>query len=439
MKNFGGISTLCLAAATVLASAAAQAQTSLTPAERSAAVDALAQVIEDEYFDEVRAEALAHDLRADLDAGVFNSSEDAESLAEQLTQILREQDRHFAVRFAGDAPQAPRPEMTETGPQQDPWAALRRQNFGFVDVSILPGNLGYIRLDQFAPIEPAAETASAALDFVANTDAVIFDLRENRGGAPSMVQFLISHFLAPNEPVMINTFVSRDYEYPNQMWSLPSHPSGFRPDTPLYVLVSGRSGSAGEAFPYHLQAMERATIIGETTYGAGNPGETFAVPGGFRIFVSTGSARNPITQSNWEGTGVTPDIPVPADTALERARIEAYQDLMAVTEDALLRENLQWAADQLQASMNPQMLDDATLDLYVGQYGIRSFSAENGQLIYTRQGRPPEPLLALGDHRFAFTDTVDFMLEFKQDGTDPAHAVEIQVADGRRMLMPRSD
>ena len=89
--------------------------------------------------------------------------------------------------------------------------------------------------------------------------------------------------------------------------------------------------------------------------------------------------------------------------------------------------------------MTPQTLDDAALDLYVGQYGIRSFSAENGQLIYPRQGRPPEPLLALGDHRFAFTDTVDFMLEFKQDGTRPAHAVEIQVADGRRMLMPRSD
>lgn len=58
------------------------------------------------------------------------------------------------------------------------WAPLARQNFGFAEVSILPGNIGYIKLDQFAPIEPAMDTASAALSFVANTDGVIFDLRE---------------------------------------------------------------------------------------------------------------------------------------------------------------------------------------------------------------------------------------------------------------------
>ncbi|WP_203290874.1 S41 family peptidase [Maricaulis parjimensis] len=439
MPKLHFLTATCLAGLTAFASTTACAQTRIDHDERANAVLSLAQIVEDEYFDAERAGSLAAEMRTALEAGEFDSIRDAETLAQQLTARLHEADRHFSVRYVGERPERVAPETSTQPTPADPWASLRRQNFGFVETSILPGNLGYIRLDQFAPIEPARDTATAVLDFVSNADAVIFDLRQNGGGAPSMVQFLISHFLSAQDPVIINTFVSRDYEYPNQMWSLPSHPSGFRPNVPVYVLVSGRTGSAGEAFPYHLQAMERATIIGETTYGAGNPGEVFRAAGGFGIFVSTGSARNPITMSNWEGTGVTPDIEIPAEDALVEARILAYETLRETSDDPLIRENLEWAASQLRALQNPQVLGDDELAQYVGQFGIRSFSAENGQLIYTRQGRPPEALLALGDHRFAFRDTTEFMLEFHVDGSGAADAVEMQVSDGRRILMPRGE
>uniref|UniRef100_UPI0025E4294B S41 family peptidase n=1 Tax=uncultured Maricaulis sp. TaxID=174710 RepID=UPI0025E4294B len=267
------ITTGLVSGALVLAlSSTTSAQTSISDSERDAAVTALAQVIEDEFFDAERAAQIAEDLRSASSDGAFDVIEEAEALASALTARLSEEDRHFGVNYVGPEAVAAANAPRESGPRPsdgDRWAPLRRQNFGFASVEILPGNIGYIDLRQFAPIEPAESTARAALQFVAGTDAVIFDVRQNGGGAPSMVQYLISHFLAPGGDTLINTFVSRDLEYPNQLWSLPSHPAGNRPDVPLYVLTSARTGSAGEAFPYHLKALERATIIGESTYGAG--------------------------------------------------------------------------------------------------------------------------------------------------------------------------
>lgn len=430
---------------TALVASTALAQTAMNADERAESVRALASIVRDEFFDEARAHALADALETDLAQGAYDDVTDAEGLAARISEQLHAADRHFGVQFIGPetaaAMIARRSQAEEGGPAQrpeDPWGPLRRANFGFASVEILPGNIGYIDLRQFAPITPAVDTARAALDFVANTDAVIFDLRQNVGGAPSMVQFLISHFLDPEEPVVINTFVSRDLDYPDQLWALASHPSGFRPETPLYVLTSGRTGSAGEAFPYHLKAMERATVIGETTYGAGNPGDTFFTPQGFSIFVSTGSARNPITLSNWEGTGVEPHISVPAEQALDRALAEAYGVLIGQTEDPARRRGLEWAAESLEARLSPRDMRPSQLSAYAGQYGERTISVEAGQLHYARDGGTPQPLIALGDHRFAFTDTSDIRVVFDMNGRI-ADAMEFHMADGRARRYPRGE
>ena len=313
----------------------------------------------------------------------------------------------------------------------DPWAPLRRQNFGFAKVEILAGNIGYIDLRMFAPIEGAEQTARAALEFVAGTDAVIFDVRQNGGGAPSMVQYLISHFLEPGGDTLINTFVSRDYEYPNQLWSLPSHPAGHRPDVPLYVLTSARTGSAGEAFPYHLRALERATLVGESTYGAGNPGGTFLTGSGFSIFVSTGSARNPITGTNWEGTGVTPHVETASDAALDTALSQAYATLLEGDLDDGARRVLEWALEGRTATAEPVILSGAELARYAGEYGIRSFAVENGQLMYSRDGRPGTALQPLGNHRFRMAGDDGARFVFVVGASGPASRMDLHLGDGR--------
>ncbi|WP_300530737.1 S41 family peptidase [Maricaulis sp.] len=423
----------------------AMAQTPLAPETRDSAVESLATIIADEFFDAERATQIADDLRTAYASGAYRE-DSAEAFASAIGQALGEEDNHFSVRFVGAErvaqAMARQAERDANPPSEEEmrerWAPLARQNFGFAEVAILPGNIGYIKLNQFAPIAPALDTASAALSFIANTDGVIFDMRQNVGGDPSMVQFLTSHFLPQGGDVLINTFVSRDYEYPNQMWSLPSHPVGHRPHVPMAVLTSGRTGSAGEAFPYHLQAMERATIIGETTYGAGNPGGTFLVEEGFAVFISTGSARNPVTGTNWEGTGVTPDIAVEADDALIEAQLHLYNEISESSEDPEVTRSLNWATEALQAQRNPVELSNRQLRRYVGDWGVRDTFMEDGRLHYVREGASPIALIALGNDRFMFEDDENYRLVFVE-GEDGFGIMELHTGDGRIMPNARVD
>lgn len=435
------IASIAAGVAAIALTASVSAQTEISADERAAAVAALAQVIEDEFFDEARAREISADLRARIADGAFDDVATAEELAATISETLHAEDRHFGVDYVGPeaAAAAMQPRDGQAGPRPDRLAAARRVNFGFAEVEILDGNVGYIRLNMFAPIAPARDTARAALEFVANTDAVIFDLRGNGGGDPTMVQFLISHFVEPGGETLINTFVSRDYEYPNQMWSLPSHPAGHRPEVPLYVLISGRTGSAGEAFPYHLRAMERATLIGETTYGAGNPGGRFMVEEGFSIFVSTGSARNPITNTNWEGTGVEPHIETPAEQALDRALAMIYPQLAEQTENPRQRLALEWAAEALAARFEPVPLSAEDLQAYAGSYGIRQARVEGDTLVYQREGNDPIALIPLGDHRFAFSDEAGYRIIFTPGRDGRAQSMDLHLVDGRVVANPRED
>lgn len=424
----------------------ALAQTPLAPDTRDSAVDSLATLIADEFFDAERAAQIADDLRSAHAAGAYQQ-DSAEAFASAIGAALAEEDNHFSVRYVGAErvaeAMARREQRRDAGPPsaeeiRQRWAPLARRNFGFAEVSILPGNIGYIKLDQFAPIEPAMETASAALSFIANTDGVIFDLRQNGGGDPSMVQFLTSHFLPAGGETLINTFVSRDFDYPNQLWSLASHPVGHRPHVPLAVLTSSRSGSAGEAFPYHLQAMDRATIIGETTYGAGNPGENFLVEEGFAIFISTGSARNPITGTNWEGIGVTPDIAVAADDALIEARLHLYAQLAENSEDPGIQRSLSWAMEALEAQRDPVELSTRQLRRYAGDWGVRDTFMEDGRLHYLREGGSPLALVPLGDHRFMFEGDESYRLVFIE-GENGFERLDLHTPNGQVIANGRVD
>jgi hypothetical protein len=420
------------------------AQTPISTEQTDAAVRALAQVVDDEFFDAERAHQISQDMISALENGDFAAVTDAGELAAIVTEMLSEEDRHFSVNYVGMR-EVERVNAAQAGGASgdghaerdaDPFAAMRRQNFGFMGVEILSGNIGYIDLRSFAPIEPSIETATAALQFIANTDAVIFDLRQNGGGAPSMVQFLTSHFLDDSGETVINTFVSRDYDEPQLLMALTDHPAGYRPNTPLVVLTSGSTGSAGEAFPYHLKAMERATIIGESTYGAGNPGDTFLTETGFSIFVSTGSARNPITETNWEGVGVQPHIAVPAADALDTALLRLYGELAETATNPNQARTLNWAAESLASQLNPVTLSASDAARYAGNFGIRRTWVEDGEVLYQRGDANPYTLIALGDNRFKFPDDDRFRLVFQFDSAGALTGMDMLVADGRVLANP---
>jgi C-terminal processing protease CtpA/Prc len=193
-------------------------------------------------------------------------------------------------------------------------------------VERLPGNVGYIDLRSFSPASVATDKAAEAMNSVADTDALLIDLRQNGGGDPAMVALMISYLLE-GEPVHLNDFVGRDGSVQQQFWTSKEVAGTRYAGKDVYVLTSGFTFSAAEEFAYNLANLKRATLVGETTGGGANPVTFFELDERFRISVPTGRARNPITMTNWEGTGVTPDIAVPAKLALHTAHLAALTKL----------------------------------------------------------------------------------------------------------------
>jgi C-terminal processing protease CtpA/Prc len=129
-------------------------------------------------------------------------------------------------------------------------------------------------------------------------------------------------------------------------------------DTDLYVLTSQRTFSAAEEFTYNMKNLKRATIVGETTGGGAHPGGTQIVNDSFLVWVPTGRAVNPISKTNWEGTGVAPDVAVGKERALDRARTIALDMMMKAATDEEAKARLRWALNDLKAKAEPAVVDE---------------------------------------------------------------------------------
>jgi hypothetical protein len=201
-------------------------------------------------------------------------------------------------------------------------------NYGIHKVERLPGNVGYIDIRYFyRPTWGGGDTVIAAMNLLSNTNAIIFDLRKCGGGNPGMVA-LISSFLFDGEPIHLNSLYWRDDDFTQQYWTLPYVPGKRFGDIQIYVLTSKLTFSAGEEFAYNLNSRQRATLVGETTGGGAHPGSPFRLPPHFEFFTPLGRAINPITNENWEGVGVTPDISISHDQAFDVAYKMALESII---------------------------------------------------------------------------------------------------------------
>lgn len=306
------------------AGAAGDPDLPLDAATRNAVLEGVAAKISARYVLPDVGARVAEEVRARAARGEFGEFASAKPFCEKLTAVLVEssRDRHLKVVYSV----RPRP-MPKAGEEDSPAERARTRadaafaNFGFHKAERLRGNIGLLEFERFVDPSIAGETAAAAMAFLANTDALILDLRGNGGGTPMMVAFLAS-YLFP-EPVHLNDIASRDGT--KQVWTLPYVPGSRFDGRDVYVLTSGFTFSGAEEFAYDLKSLARATLVGETTRGGANPGSFEMLSEHFAVFVPTGRAINPVTKTNWEGTGVTPDIAVPADQALKTAYLDALK------------------------------------------------------------------------------------------------------------------
>lgn len=290
-------------------------------------IRALVQKMNDGYiFPEVAMDA-GKQLTALQKKGKYATIRDSREFAKVLTDDLREivKDKHLGVRFRPPL-YTNAPKADEAKKQEEAFMKhMRRMNLGFAKADLLEGNIGYIKVDGFGPVDKVGETCSGAMMFLANTDALIIDLRDNHGGEPDMVRYLASYFFG-DEPVHLNDLYFRKGNQTTEFWTIPV-PGKKYLNKPVYVLTSSHTFSGGEELAYDLQTQKRATLIGEITGGGANPGDEVELPEGFTAFIPGGRAINPITKTNWEGTGVKPDIAVPANIALKEAHLLALREL----------------------------------------------------------------------------------------------------------------
>jgi C-terminal processing protease CtpA/Prc len=204
---------------------------------------------------------------------------------------------------------------------------MEHDNCAFEKIEILPNNIGYVKFDGFMDASFCGPTVAAAMGFVAHTDAVIFDLRQNQGGDPEMVA-LISSYLFERSTHLIDIY-DRKENSTRQNWTLSYLPGPRLTKQPVFVLTSKQTFSGAEEFAFDLKNQKRATIVGETTGGGAHPVSGHTVANYFMVGVPFAKSLDPVTKTNWEGTGVVPDVNVSAADALTTAEKLASEKIRA--------------------------------------------------------------------------------------------------------------
>lgn len=300
----------------ISSSAACAAQ--IDEATKKMIVENLSSKISESYVFPEKARLIAKRLREKESSGAYIHIDNYKKLALALTHdlVLTSNDLHLKVRFEVDSQASKRwgEEKTPVG-EKLITDQIKSQNYGIEKVSILPGNIGYFDLRRFTILRFSMDEIGAAMSSFAHTKALIIDLRKNSGGDPNMVAFISSYLF--DKPTHLNDMYWRKGNRTDEFWTGPSVPGEkFGEHKKVYILVSKETFSAAEEFTYNLKQLKRATIIGEKTAGGAHPGGWQAIHPRLSAFIPVGRAVNPISKSNWEGSGVTPDIEKPATEAL---------------------------------------------------------------------------------------------------------------------------
>lgn len=150
-------------------------------------------------------------------------------------------------------------------------AAMMLQECGFERVGLLPGNLGYVKIDKFADPAGCGNTTAELMGRLNGADAVIFDLRDCTGGDPEMLRFMAARLALK----------------------------------PVFLLTSSHTFAGSKHVGWNLKLFRDGTIVGEATAGGS--------------YAGSGTPMRQISHSSREGAAVNPDVQVKASDALDTA------------------------------------------------------------------------------------------------------------------------
>lgn len=397
MKKAPYKKSLLLAALTTALFACEQQATAQTvnEADRHEIVTKLADKLVDVYpFPEISAKYSEALKKAEAAGRYNNISED--ELASRLTADLNKahKDVHLRVMRNEQVYKSMTEPRTEGGHNRED-DSERRSNYGFTKVEIDGAtSTAYINAPgPFYGSTEAFEMATASMNMAAYSNYVIIDIRNNPGGTGQMGRFLSSYFYnAGQEQFYLNGFY-KDRKQDEQEWTYAYVPGKRMPDAKVYLLVGRGTGSASEGFAYAMQKLHRATIVGDTTAGAGIAGTYVALKNNLIVFTPFKMVVGPGSNVGWEGTGVIPDVNTGKTDALLAARKLILEDIVKNGKDSVTREAAQWVVDNSNMAASKPINVKSKYSELVGKYANNvSIAAAKGGLVFKRNepGKPAE-------------------------------------------------
>jgi hypothetical protein len=310
------------------AAAAAPATLPFAKSEAEAAVGELAQKLEEFFVFPDIGNQYAAMLRANLAAGKYASFPDAAAFTRAVTADLQavHKDGHLSLRVL-------QPESTERRMR------MQDDSSGIVKSGWLASDVAYVAFKGFPGNDATISDLRKFIRDHRNAKVLIIDARQHRGGGLAEMNVLFPEIFTKETALLdmdtraavvrerggpdLDEFV-RSVDAPDgimreEHYVIPAKNQGALATAKIYLLVSKKTGSAGEHLALALKRTHRATLIGESTYGAGHYGSFRPIGTHFVAFIPFGRTFDPDSNQGWEGAGVQPDVVLPADRALDEA------------------------------------------------------------------------------------------------------------------------
>ena len=396
----------------------AQGQEELSKEKQDEVVRVLCEKLEKLYPDPEIAKKTSVSISENFEGGKYSVYSSASEFVQHLNDDLESisGDGHLGIIF--DPAMASELKMVDEEMGGDTYAELtleseRWENFGFKELKILEGNVGYLDLQTFFSLKYAGETAVTSMNFFSNCNALIIDLRRNGGGWDDMVTFLASYFLNSDDEIIFS--ITRSTLDDSYYASMPYAyvPGKKLTDIPIYILISRSSASAAEAFANIMKHFcKNTTLVGETTAGAENPVEHILLFDDYILRIPCWQKIYSYDKTGWEGIGVKPNIEVESEIALSIAHINLLLKLKDESTDEDIKKKYQWVIDGLNATNDPVIVKENILQSYAGKYGNRDIYYENNNLFYQYKGRTKRKMLAISNEYFLIEGYNFFRVKF---------------------------
>lgn len=381
------------------------------------------------YIDTKNAPAIVAALEKKFKTPYYDTVTQPRRFANRVTDDLQalSGDRHFELLFRPRGPEAPDSAAEEAAY----WKTIHYENYQFARAEYYPGGIGYLRIDEFHPLEKVRFKIDGALNFLASANYLVIDLRGNSGGSGETVHYLMGClFPYQDPPLHVGTLVSADGKE-QKFFTGTADNSPHLSDCKVYLLTSGYTFSAAEEFAYDMQALKKAVVIGQSTAGGANPTERFDLGNDLRLVVPAYRFEHAVTKTNWEGRGVQPDIPC----AEQEAFVAALKAIRKEMSDPGRAARLDFLIMAEEAKVHPVLYSENDLRAFAGTYAkkLRTISCEDGAIYSQRKGGPKFRLLALTKDVF-YMEGTEARIEFLRDETGKVTRMKLVTNNGEEFF-----